>query len=611
MRPSDRPRSSPSPLVTPVKNSFLRASTACLLLALPALAGAQRGAVNEYKNPLKLPPRPTAGGITQADLQTRLYIFADDSMLGRQSGTIGNKKGTDYIEREVRRLGLEPMGDNGTYFQNLPYGFRNFGAGSELRVGNSALSIGTDFAVGPTRLATQSFVDLQVIYGGVEGDTTKQISAAQALGRFVILTANPATAGARGGAPGAGGRGGAGGGRGGFGGAPSRFLAAAAVATVNLDALTPPQRAALNAPPANASLLYPTPAPRPGQPLPAAPAAPQLRLTSAAAEQLMGVPLEGLAPGAAGRTVSGRLVLNERLVSEYGRNVIAVLRGSDPTLKAEYVAIGAHNDHVGFNNQPVDHDSARAVATMVGRLQMADGKTLLPVTPDMRAQALVMAKPMIDSLRKLRPGRLDSIRNGADDDGSGSMAVLEIAEAMVTAKEKSKRSIIFVWHTGEEGGLSGSRYFTDFPTVPREQIVAQINVDMIGRGRSDDLPGGSPDYLAVVGSRMLSSELGEMVAGTNKKQKKPLTLDYTFDEPTSWPGYNNIYGRSDHANYARYNIPIAFFFTGLHRDYHQVTDEPQYIDYPHYLRITNYIFDLTKDIANSPTRPKVDRGPRM
>ena len=134
---------------------------------------------------------------------------------------------------------------------------------------------------------------------------------------------------------------------------------------------------------------------------------------------------------------------------------------------------------------------------------------------------------------------------------------------------------------------------------------------MIGRGRSDDLPGGSPDYLAVVGSRMLSSELGEMVAGTNNKQKKPLTLDYTFDEPTSWPGYNNIYGRSDHANYARYNIPIAFFFTGLHRDYHQVTDEPQYIDYPHYMRITNYIFDLTKDIANSPTRPKVDRGPRM
>jgi hypothetical protein len=587
----------------------VRGAAAFLFAMVPALATAQRGATNEYGNPLKLPPRATSPAITQADLQSRLYIFADDSMLGRQSGTIGNKKGTDYIEREVRRLGLEPAGDNGTYFQNLPYGHRNFTRGSELRVGNTVLSIGSDFAVGQARLANQSYANLQVIYGGVEGDTTKQISAAQAVGRFVILT--PAAAGARGGAPGAGGRGGAGGGRGGFGGAPSRFLAAAAVATVNLDALEPAQRAALNAPPANASLLYPTPAPQPGQPLGAAPAAPQLRLTTAAAEQLMGVPLANLAPGAAGRVASVNLVLNERLVSEYGRNVVAILRGSDPTLKAEFVAIGAHNDHVGFNNQPVDHDSARAVATMVGRLQMADGKTLLPVTPDMRAKALELAKPMIDSLRKIRPARLDSIRNGADDDGSGSMAVLEIAEAMVTAKEKPKRSIIFVWHTGEEGGLSGSRFFTDFPTVPREQIVTQINVDMIGRGRGDDLPGGSPDYLAVVGSRMLSSELGEMVASSNSKQKKPLKLDYTFDEPTTWPGYNNIYGRSDHANYARFNIPIAFFFTGLHRDYHQVTDEPQYIDYPHYLRITNYIFDLTKDVANSPTRPKVDRGPRM
>ncbi len=584
-----------------------RTVLACLL-SLPLAATAQR---NEYGNPIKLPPRPTTPAITVDDLRTRLYIFADDSMQGRQSGTPGNKIGTDYIEREVRRLGLEPAGDNGTYFQGLPYGYRHFASTSQLRAGSRTLTIGADFTVGG-RLASLTFDSIQVIYGGVQGDTTRQITAAQALGRFVIVSPAPAgpvvAGGGRGGAMGGAG---GGGGRGGFGGAPNRFLGAVAVAVVDLDGLTPSARAAVNAPPTRAALLYPTPQPVPGQPLGAAPAAPQLRLTTAAAEALLGVPLTDLQTGAAGLTVSGRLDLTERLVPEYGRNVVAILRGSDPVLRNEYVAIGAHNDHVGFATAPVDHDSARAVASMLSRLQMADGKSLLPVTPDMRVRAVEMALPMIDSMRRIRPPRLDSIRNGADDDGSGSMGVLEIAEAMALAKERPKRSILFVWHTGEEGGLSGSRYFTDYPTVPREQIVTQINVDMIGRGRADDLPGGGPNYLAVVGSRMLSSELGEQVAATNRRQSRPLTLDYTFDEPTTWPAYNNIYGRSDHANYARFNIPIAFFFTGLHRDYHQVTDEPQYIDYPHYARITSYIFDLTKDLANAPTRPKVDRGPRM
>ncbi len=589
-----------------MKNHTLRGTALACLLAVPLIAGAQR---NEYGNPLKLPPRPTKPAITVEDLRTRLYIFADDSMQGRQSGTEGNRIGTDYIEREVRRLGLEPAGDNGTFFQALPYGYRHFAATSRLRVGPRTLAIGTDFSVGG-RLASTSFDGVQVIYGGVLGDTARQITQAQALGRFVIVSpaTGPAASGGRGGA---GGAPAGGGGRGGAGGAPNRFLGAAAVAVVDLDALAPAARAALNAPPTRAALLYPTPAPVPGQPLGAAPAAPQLRLTSAAAEALMGVPLSELRPGAAGLLVSGQLDLSERLVPEFGRNVVAILRGSDPVLRNEFVAIGAHNDHVGFDNRPVDHDSARAVASILSKLQMADGKTLLPVTPEMRVRAVESARPMIDSMRRIRAPRLDSIRNGADDDGSGSMAVLEIAEAMATAKERPKRSVLFIWHTGEEGGLSGSRFFTDFPTVPREQIVAQINVDMIGRGRADDLPGGGPDYLAVVGSRMLSSELGEQVVTTNRKQARPLRLDYTFDEPTTWPGYNNIYGRSDHANYARFNIPIAFFFTGLHRDYHQVTDEPQYIDYAHYARITSYLFDLTKDVANAPTRPKVDRGPRM
>jgi Zn-dependent M28 family amino/carboxypeptidase len=189
------------------------------------------------------------------------------------------------------------------------------------------------------------------------------------------------------------------------------------------------------------------------------------------------------------------------------------------------------------------------------------------------------------------------------------MALLEIAEAVSAMKVKPKRSLLFVWNNGEEAGLLGSAWYTMHPTVPRDSIVAQINIDMIGRGRTEDIPGGGDDYLAVVGSNRLSSELGKEVVKVNLRQPAPFRLDYRFDTTTTWPGYNNIYGRSDHANYARFNIPIAFFFTGLHADYHQSTDEPQYIDYPHYARITQYIADLVVDLANREKRPALDQRP--
>ena len=134
---------------------------------------------------------------------------------------------------------------------------------------------------------------------------------------------------------------------------------------------------------------------------------------------------------------------------------------------------------------------------------------------------------------------------------------------------------------------------------------ASINVDMIGRGRAEDLPGGGDDFVGVIGSFFDSKDLGETVKAVNDKQGKPLGLDYKFDEPISWGGYNNLYGRSDHINYARAGVPIAFFFTGLHGDYHQRTDEAEFIDYPHYARITNLLKDLTVEVGNGP-RPRLN-----
>src|SRR5450759_4867588 len=120
------------------------------------------------------------------------------------------------------------------------------------------------------------------------------------------------------------------------------------------------------------------------------------------------------------------------------------------------------------------------------------------------------------------------------------MAVLEIAESIQAMKVKPKRSTLFVWHTGEEAGLIGSAFFTANPTVTLDSVVAQINIDMIGRGRTEDLPGGGPDYLGVVGSYFDSKDLGETVASVNKKRAKPLDLDYKYDSTITWAGYNNI-----------------------------------------------------------------------
>ncbi len=360
--------------------------------------------------------------------------------------------------------------------------------------------------------------------------------------------------------------GGGGGGRGGRGGAPTA-VDSLAILHAQIDALTP---------------------------------AATVRLTRAAAAQLFGrASIDGLTPGIAGGLVTASLDYIET-PSEWARNVVAVIPGSDPVLKHEYVAIGAHNDHIGMTAVPVDHDSLKAFNDARNKELIANG--MIALTPAQLATIHVN----MDSVRKIHPkARLDSIRNGADDDGSGSMGVLEIAEAIQAMKVKPKRSILFVWHTGEEAGLVGSNFFTHNPTLPMDSIVAQINIDMIGRGRAEDLPGGSPDYLGVVGSFFDSKDLGETVAGVNKKRTKPLDLDYRYDTTLAWAGYNNIYGRSDHYNYAKQGVPIAFFFTGLHGDYHQRTDEAEFIDYPHYAKITNYLRDVMVEVANGP-RPRMN-----
>jgi hypothetical protein len=535
-------------------------------------------------------------------------------MEGRETGTRGHIRATNYIAAQLKALGLKPMGDNGTYFQNVPVIRRALDPASTITAGDVTLRAGTDFlaSAGRGRVVANAFPKGQVIFAGTAGEEGPLLTDEQARGK-IVLVREPAGAG-RGGA-GRGGRGAAFG-RGGFG-RGVQIAGAAAVVPI-VDELNPLQvLTALHPRDGQVALK--------GEPTDSTIAAISA-ITRSAAERLLGGSVDGMARGTVGKTITAATIkFND--TDAPARNVVAAYEGHDPKLKHEWVAMGAHNDHIGIRQgPPIDHDSlhlyaqaAYPVRERIALYNLANHicggrqqQNCSPANPSQQSHldslnAQIAAIHInLDSVRKVNGGiRLDSISNGADDDGSGTVTLLEIAERFAKSKPNTKRSMLFVWHVGEEKGLWGSQYITDHPPVSRDSIVAQLNMDMVGRGAAADLFEGGPNYLQLVGSRRVSTELGDIVEQLNKEEKPLFVLDYQFDA-NGHP--ENIYCRSDHFNYARYGIPIVFVTTGLHGDYHQVTDEPEYIDYPHMAKIGNFMYKLGTYVADLDHRPKVDHA---
>ncbi len=197
-----------------------------------------------------------------------------------------------------------------------------------------------------------------------------------------------------------------------------------------------------------------------------------------------------------------------------------------------------------------------------------------------------------------------NIYNGADDDGSGTVAILEIAEAFKKAQEDGyapKRSILFLNVTGEEKGLVGSRYYTENPAFPLANTVANLNIDMIGCIGTD--MEGAGDYVYLIGSDKLSTELHELSEEVNEKYMN-LNLDYTYNDEND---PNRFYYRSDHYNFAKHDIPIIFYFNGVHEDYHRPTDTPDKIEYDLLEKRAKLIFLTAWEVANRDARPFVDK----
>ena len=200
--------------------------------------------------------------------------------------------------------------------------------------------------------------------------------------------------------------------------------------------------------------------------------------------------------------------------------------------------------------------------------------------------------------------RNDEVNNGADDDGSGTVAILEIAEAFKAASDKGngpKRSILFLHVTGEEIGLFGSRYYADEdPVFPLANTVANLNIDMIGR--VDPKHEGKDNYLYLIGADKLSKELHDVSEAVNKKYFD-LEFDYTYNDDKD---PNRFYYRSDHYNFAKHNIPVIFYFNGTHADYHKPSDTPDKINYEFLETRARLIFHTAWELANRNERVKLD-----
>ena len=530
--------------------------------------------------------QPTVAAITPADLMSRLYVFSDDSMLGREATTLGNVKATDYVAREMERIGLRPAGENGTWFQTVPIFVATIDTTRALTVDSATLAYGRDFLPLhwvnggrnlPIGTGTHSFDGAQAIYGGQLG-SGNLVAPSAAAGKVIVFTVpiSPTTNRREWRFPSLG--------------PLTQYAGAAGIAVAALDVVPRAIQNRLRGRQMHFRAEDPLPTPAPLS----------LLVTPEAAQHLLGTrSLDGLTVGQEGRVVSGNVEFVDTPARYPSRNVIGILPGSDPARRGEYVAVGAHNDHIGLTSRPLDHDSVLAF-NQVLRRQGAQDTVRVP-TPEEAARIAALR----DSLTRVHGGaRPDSVNNGADDDGSGTVSLLEIAEAFAKSGQAPRRSLLFVSHTGEEKGLWGSQWFTDHPTVPRDSIVAQLNMDMVGRGKPTDAMGRGPNNVQLIGMRRLSTQLGDLIDSVNAARAIHMDIDTTFDAN----GHPlNRYCRSDHYMYARYGIPITYFSLGYHTDYHQVTDEPQYIDYGHMARVAGFVHDVAEAVANRDERLVVDK----
>lgn len=538
-------------------------------LPLPASYGQRRAPRSQPASAAS-----THGGaeqITAEQLKAYLYFIASDEMEGRDTPSRGLDTTAKFIAMNLTRWGLKPAGDDGTFFQRIAlrrvridpeqthaeFNGRSFKYGDDFLAGATAgtasgslVYVGNGWVINDKNIDPYKNVDVKdkiIVFNG--GTLPKDITPAMLKGTdgqdYVSPLKYAQTHGARGAIV-----------------IPSfqtlanwnnsrrNTVERGSLAVEKFTAASEASLPVITASAPMLSLLFQ------GE---------QHDTSDVFVRRTSNDPAESFALNP-GKTIS--FTVGTKIEQERTQNVVAVFEGSDPVLKNEYVAFGAHYDHVGMGQPGLGRGGSK---------QGGDSN--------------------------------DTLYNGADDDGSGTTSILAMAEAISHNPVRPKRSILFVWHCGEEKGLWGSDYYTRFPTIPLDRIVAQLNIDMIGRSKSADNTNpanadlSGSDEIYVIGSKMMSTELGNLSEQVNKSYLN-VNFNYKYDNPTD---PNRFFFRSDHFNYARKGVPIIFYFDGVHEDYHRPSDTPDKIDYRKMEKVARTVYATMWELANRPARPVVDK----
>jgi hypothetical protein len=491
-----------------------------------------------------VPAIATTGRIDSAELARDLRAFSHDSMRGRETGTPDANRAASFIATRLAQLGLEPVGDS-MYYQRVPMTRLVITPATKLFVTRQGVTrpirVGEEVApmlsLGDGQPEPRRTVDAEMVFAGYAakpGTAGRDDFASLDLLNKVVVILHGAPPGVTG----------------------------ALRDSLNSDNELSLQlaRVALRQPAGIVVLMTPETERLYRQLYPSLMRdvrGPAVALSPALAALDVPMLLFGEArrgspflpagwpiddkPQALGSSLLAAVDVRREPFTGY--NVVGRVPGTDPSLRSTYVALGAHYDHIG----------------------------ILPAQNG------------------------DSIANGADDDGSGTVALLAIAR--VIAQHPLRRSTLFIWHAAEEKGLLGSAYFAAHPTVPMDSIVAMLNADMIGRNAAGQLyvvgPNAAPNRA--------SARLGEIVDSVNAASANPFTFDRSWDV-FSHP--EQIFQRSDHFNYSRRGVPVAFFTSGMHPEYHDVGDSADRIDYQKMERVSNLILEIARAVGNGSSRPR-------
>jgi hypothetical protein len=527
-----------------------RSRRALALVMVAAFFAASTAAASN----LPLPPQEEVSSITARDLKKHLSFLASDELGGRYTISPSNRVAARYLASQLESYGYRGAARDGSFFQKVPLQFATTDAANS-RIKFSSGGEKAEFKYGDgfvTTMAEGASFSGQLVFAGYGISSPKNgyddYAGLDVKGKVAVIVND----------------------------IPERLktakigedekdvAAARAHGAVGAIVILPPlemiewNQIKLYLTGSNRISLPPRPAAS-GKDLPVVAAGPDLARAIARAmgkdySYLMasGKPLQPMAVPATAE-VSFKVEAKE---APPAQNVAGILEGSDPDLKNQYVVFSAHYDH-------------------------------------------------------LKTSDSGEVFNGADDDGSGTVSVLEIAQALGMGP-RPKRSILIVFHTGEEIGLLGSEFNTDYePVVPLANLVADLNIDMVGRSRpADDTDPRDreltdKDSVYVIGADKLSTELNRLNDETNAETSR-LKFDYKYNDENH---PERFYYRSDHYNYAKHGVPIIFYFTGVHRDYHQTTDDVEKIDFEKMERIDRMIFALGWRLANLDHRLVVDKKP--